>query len=422
MASVALLLGGLAALRGQMESLVGDPISVPLTVNVFEEHSPCESLRYTSDPSWGFAQVLREKPTSEIKSVPNLESPTYFRIPLGNREFLAILDVGKNAEKAALYIDFDGQGQFEAIKGIEGVDQYGSSSPSANFKFGPVTLPKNEESAASPVEVMVSCYVNKKDATRVPYLRITPQTFVSGKLPMGSEEYDVAFVDGAFSGKFQAFNPDPSITRSARARDQRFGATRMGIDLDKNGKLEYRKEIFPMVDLVRINEKYYRVSIAPDGSEAKFQEAKPELGVFDSKCPGMEMFVTSDKCAALLAGNADGKWELPPGKYTTQGFVLSLSVGDEKWALEGSQPNQARYFEIKAGTPTVLALGPPLTLSYSVDKTSAGAASIGLKVAGISGETYSAGATKGWSRQPAPQFTITSEAGENLAQGSFEYG
>jgi hypothetical protein len=423
--SAALLLGGLAVLRGQTEYLVGDPISVPLAVSAFEAHSPYEYLMYASDPSWGYAQALREKPASQIKSVPSLESPRYYRIPLGNREFLAILDVGKEAEKAALYIDFDGQGLFEAIKGIEGVDEYKGRNPAlpyAKFQFGPITLPKTEETVAGPVEVVVSCNVNKKGPNVVPYLRIAPQHFVSGKLQMGSGEYAVAFVDGAFAGRYQTFQSDPSVAPPARARDQRFGATRMGLDLDKNGKFDWAKEIFPLVDLVRINEKYYRVSIAPDGSEAKFQEAKPELGVFDTKCPGMEMFVTSDKCAALLPANAEGKWELPPGKYTTRSFGLSRSVGDEKWTLAGSQPNQARYFEIKAETPAVLPLGPPFALGYSVDKASGEAVSIGLKVAGLSGETYAAGATKGQRQEPAPQFTIISEAGDNLAQGSFEYG
>jgi hypothetical protein len=77
---------------------------------------------------------------------------------------------------------------------------------------------------------------------------------------------------------------------------------------------------------------------------------------------------------------------------------------------------------VKVGSPTVLALGTPLALGYSVDKAVGEAVSIGLKVTGLSGETYAAGAMKVWRREPPPQFTITSEAGDNLAQGSFEYG
>ena len=407
------------ALANKKKPTVAPCIIVPLTAHAFRESSLMEPwiserVRLMSEGS-GFAEALREKPASQIKSEPNLQNPTYFRFPLGNREFLAILDVGKDAEKATLYIDFDGQGLFKAIKGIEGVDKSPARS-SANFQFGPITLPKTKETVAGPFEVLVSCYVrNKKDANMVDRPIIYAQKFVAGKLRIGSEEYAVAFVDGSFVGRFQTFNP--SIEQSARARDQRFGATRMGVDLDKNGKFDFYKEAFPLVDLVRINDKYYRVSIAPDGSEAKFQETKPEVGVLDTKCPGMEMSVISDKCAALLTANADGEWELPPGKYHNRCFALSRMVNDKKWTLDGSnQSTQARYFEIKAGTPTVLPLGPPLALSYSVDKTAGGSVSIGLKVAGISGEIYS-------SVSPAPQvtFTITSETGENLAQGKFEH-
>ena len=394
-------------------------IRVPLTVKSFKKGSPYECLMYTNDPAWSRADALPEKP-AQIKSAPNLQNPTYFRIPLGNRECLAILDVGKDAKKAVLYIDFDGQGLFEAIKGIEGVDEFKGQTPPATyakFNFGPVTLPKTEEAVAGPVEVMVSFFMNKKDAKNDSHLLIAPQKFVAGKLRIGSEEYVVAFVDGSFAGRYQTFNP--SIPWSATARVQHFGATRMGIDLDKNGKFDW-SEIFSLVELVHFNEKYYRVSIAPDGSEVTFQEAKPEVSVLDTKCPGIKMSVISDKCAAWLTANPDGKWELPLGKYTIQDFGLSRMVGDKKWTL---YPHSfLPYFEIKAGTPTVLALGPPLALSYSVVDTSGGAVTIGLKVTGRSGETYWPVATKGEHWEPFPQFTITSETGEKLAQGTFEHG
>ena len=259
-----------------------------------------------------------------------------------------------------------------------------------------------------------------------PFLRIAPKQFVAGKLRIGSDEYAVAFVDGAYAGRFQPVKPDPSNAQPGMARAQRNGATMMAVDLNKNGVLDWRGEISPLVDLVRIDGKYYHASIAPDGSEAKFQEAKPELGVIDTRCPGTELFVVSDKCAALLTPNADGKWELPVGKYTTQSFVLSQNDGGAKWTLDGSQPSHAmRAFEIQPGTPAVIELGAPLALSYTVTNngsTPGATVSIGLNVTGKNGETYSAGAEKDRRREPAPQFTMTSETGENLAQGTFEYG
>jgi hypothetical protein len=426
--SVVLLFGGLAntTLRAQTEALVGDAISVPLTAGTFEERSPNANLMHSASR---VVQALREKPSDDIKSEPQFQNPTYYRLPLGEREVLAVLDVGKDAEMATLYIDFDGRGLFEEIQGIEGVDLYKDrtqKSPYARFKFGPITLPKTEGALAGPVEIMVSCHVIKKEARGVPYLQITPQTYVAGKLQLGSAEHTVAFVDGTCSGRFQPFEADPSPKEPAMVQVRSKGASMMAVDLDKNGNFDWRGEISPLVEMVRIDGKYFRVRVSPDGSHATFQEAKPELGILDTECPGMELFVVSDKCAALLTSNAEGKWELPVGKYTAHGFVLTRTEGDVRWTLDGANPSPAmQAIEVQPGTPAVIALGTPLVLNYSLDRVgrrSADTVSIGLDVTGKNGETYSAGAAKNRQRQPAPRFSIQSETGEKLAEGTFEYG
>lgn len=424
----ALLLGGtvFSMLQAQTDSLVGEAISVPLTGKTFDEGSPDSNLMHSASRG---AQALREKPSGEIKSEPKLQKPIYYRLPLGDREVLAVLDVGKGTEKADLYIDFDGKGLLEDVKGIEGVDllkDRAPESPYAHFKFGPVTLPKSEAAVAGPVEIMLSCTVSKKEGNSIPYLQITPQKYVTGKLRMGSSERTVAFVDGSYTGRFQPFQADPSAKEPAMVQVHRKGASMMAVDLNNNGHFDWRGEVSPLLDLVRIDGKYFHVSVSPDGSLASFQEAKPELGILDTECPGMEMFVVSDKCAALLTSNADGKWELPVGKYTASGFVLTRVEGDIKWTLDGSDPSPAmRAMEIQPETPVVIALGTPLVLNYSLDKdrgNSAETVSIGLNVTGKNGETYSAGAAKNQRREPEPVFTIQSEAGENLAEGKFEYG
>ena len=427
-ASAAVLLGAVSnsTLHGESESLVGEPVTVPLTAKTFVEDSPDTNLMYSASRG---VEALREKPADQIKSEPKLKDPKYYRVLIGGLNLAAILDVGKDAEKAELFIDFDGKGLFASITGIEGVDQIkrqNAQAACAEFLFGPITLPKNAEAVAGPVEVMISCYVEKgivNNKSFRPYLRFTPHKFVAGKLKLGSEERTVAFVDGAFSGKFASAKFDPSDKQGNLLSNR---ATMMAVDLNQNGVIDWNGgEISPLVDMVRIGGKYYRVSVAPDGTQATFQEAKPELAVFDTKCPGLEVFVISDKCAAMLTANDDGKWELPVGKYSAQNFVLTRNDGGVKWSLDGGQPSPAmRAIEVKSGTPTVLELGPPLLLKYSVEKRSnpAEGVDIGLYVTGKSGENYSGGATKDQRREPKPRFTITSEPGEKLAEGAFEYG
>ena len=409
------------------QPLVGQPIHVPLTVGTFgEERTANQKTMYLKLLSARGSQALQTKPAALIKSEPNLESPTYYRIPMDGRDVLAILDIGQKGEKATLYIDFDGQGLFAQIKGFEGVDQYKGRNIQNNFalfNFGPITLPKTADTVTAPVQVTVSCQVMKRAAGNFAYLRVSPQNFVIGALQLGSGQYAVAFVDSALKGRFE---PQKSDSRNLR-QAMRNGASMIAIDLDQNGAFDYKGEISPLLDLVRIDGKYYHVTVAPDGSEAQFQEAKPELGVFDTKCPGMTVFMVSDQCAALLTPNTDGKWKLPVGRYTVQSFALAQTVGDTKWTLAGSRPAPAmNAVNINSATPAVFTLGPPLVLSYSLDRANNvpgdEAVSIGLTITGKGGETYSAGAEKNQSMQPAPRFAINSEAGDKLTEGEFEYG
>ena len=428
--TMVLVIGGLeiAPIQVQAESLVGQPIRVPLTVSAFDERSP--NFNLSSYASHGI-QALKDKPAGEIKSEPKLQNPTYYRLKIGSREILAILDVGKDAENARLYIDLDGRGLLGDATGVAGVDQVkangGSNNDYAFFKFGPVTLPKNPEAVAGPVEVTFSCSMSKKNVEKMrPYLRLSPQKYVTGKLPLGSGEYTVAFVDGAFIGKFEPLKLSSTGAQSAIMRARLNGASTMAIDLNKNGMFDWQGEISPLVGMVRIDGKYYNVSVTPDGSEAAFQEAKPQLGVLDTQCPGMELFVVSDQCAALLTPNSDGKWELPVGKYAAGNFVLTRTDEGIKWTLDGAQPGPAmQNVEVKAGTPTLIPLGPPLALTYTVrqvNNSSTGTVSIGMNLTGKSGESYSAGAQKDHRREPEPKFAIQSETGEKLTEGNFQYG
>lgn len=422
--ATALLMGGW--FQASAETLVGSPIQVPLTVGKFNEKTQDYRLMRLATR---YVQALRGKP-SQIKSEPSLNKPTYYSFTAGKKEIFAILDVSSTVENAKLYIDFDGQGDFSSSKSFDGVDQCknlktkeGQSLEYANFEFGPIEFPKGAESASSP-EVMVSCIVFK-DRKNIPCLDIASQKYVSGKLRLGADEYAVSFADGALAGSFES--SQSGVAGNSRQQHQN-GRLMMAIDLGKNGQFDARGEVFPFRSLVRINEKYYHISLKPDGSAAEFQEAKPDLGELNVKSPSMEMFVLSDQCAALLKANAGGKWELPVGKYALENFALIKEEGTTKWTLSSSQsPDGNKNFEIKSETPKVLELGAPLNLRYSVDKISKPSNSsvvetIGLEVLGKGGETYAAGALKNGMRDAAPKFVILSETGEKVGEGEFEYG
>jgi hypothetical protein len=423
----AMLLAGFAFLpaRGaETETLVGKPIRVPLTAVAFGGGSR-QTESFANAAARGI-DALAARPDNEIKSEPALENPLYYRLPTRGHTYLAILDIGKGAEKATLYVDMEGKGNFKDARSYAGVDQYkGANVSETAFKFGPIEFSGNAESKAGTAGAVATIFIEKPLRGRErPYCRLDPEKYLRGTLTIGSDAYTVAFVDGGFSGKYQPARLDAPVSRQNAYPD---GACFMAIDFNKDGMFDMAGEVSHLVESVRINGAYYHVNVAADGSQAEFQEEKPALGILDTKSPDMEVFAMSDRRAYFLTANETGKWELPVGKYWIESFDRSRQEGGIKWRLEGSEPSKAmQNFEVTPAAPVVMELGGQLALRYSVDQASYGGpvreVSIGLEVRGKAGETYCAGADKNGTREQPPGFTILSEAGDKLTEGQFEYG
>jgi len=401
---------GVGSLLWAQTETKGDPIRVPLKMGVFDERSSCGNLMHQSVR--GIAP-LQKVPADQIKSTPKLQNPAYCRVKLGDREVLVIMDVESEAQKAKLYIDFEGKGLFETLEPVEGVDRRSGDGQYANFEFGPVTIPE------SPASFTVSCFVRKQPNLQFQSFQFHPRNYWAGKLPVADGEYSVFFVNGRLGGKFE-----PAKLAAGEKAFQKIyqdGATFIGIDFDKNGFLDFQKEVFPLAELMQVEGKYYQVRVADNGSEAQFQEVIPRLGVLDTQCPGLELFVLSEQCATLLAANESGKWELPAGKYIIRDFELHQQEDGVKWRLQGGNPGSAG-FEIKPGEPTVIAFGPPLVLKYSMASRGGDAVGLDMALQGQAGETYRPKAERLDRRETGPKFTIQNESGEKLSEGYFQYG
>jgi len=415
------------------DQLLGQPIHVPLTSRAVNANgNGMLPPKFASQimAATRYLQPLSAKPEGQLKSEPKLHTPYYFKLASGSREILIVVDVEQGGEKATLYADLDGKGELGG-KSFHGVDQNKRSSGVSSyafFKFGPIPIPKVAGVAGvagGPVEVTASMGVFKRGSgsNYRPYLRVIPQSLMEGSLRIGAVQYPVSFVDGALTGKFETQKPDAG-SRSEMMRMERAGASIMAVDLDRNGSIDQRWEVSPLVEMVRIDGKYYHVNVTPNGSEATFQEVKPEMGVLDTKCPAAKLFVISDRCAALLTPNQDGKWELPVGTYSTVAHALCQQQGSVKWTLAGAQTSSAmERMDIQAATPHALDMGAPVTFAYSVNsRSNQGTVSIGLEIKGKSGESYSPGVEKNGVQGAAPQFTISDEQGKRLTEGKFEYG
>jgi hypothetical protein len=203
----------------------------------------------------------------------------------------------------------------------------------------------------------------------------------------------------------------------------------------------------PLSKAVCVKGKYYRVEVAPDGSSIKFEKYEPKMGTLDIGTAA-SLTLMSDTGMHNLSG-ADGKWQVPEGRYTCQSLSITRTDADGKqWLLIASNVGPLRTFEVRGGETTTIGIGPPLTLKVAAfgpqvvrtvvgvegggsasapqpSEPQQGPISLSVALAGKGGEMYSLAIRKdarGEVRPPPPKIKISDASGKVLAEGNLDYG
>jgi len=353
-------------------TLSGEEMRVPLTVRAIDkEKDGCLNHYANLDVA-----PMESAPEKELKDAPKFQKPFYYQLSAGERDFIAVLDVG-DAAKSTLYI--------ENVGVFEGKKEEGDS----DFQFGPVLFPD----ALTPMKVFW------RAGSSPPRLKFSPTHCAAGKLQLPDGECTVAFIAKDFSGYF---NPTlPAV---------------MALDFERSGRFSCSKNIFKLPKMMILGGTCYWISLAQNGSEAVFQKAEEPSGVLDTECPGMSLVARSDQCLALLLTNDSGQWKLPAGQYDLHTYRLSGKLSN------GSREKNASWskFEITLNKTAIHKMGPPLKLGYVIKPNGPGVVSIDFQLLGKGGETYAPALDR--EKGEAPRLTIFDEKGTPLAAGKFEFG
>jgi hypothetical protein len=205
------------------------------------------------------------------------------------------------------------------------------------------------------------------------------------------------------------------------------GSDVFAIDLNQNGAFEIslfeRSEITPLARMLKVRDTYYAIDVAPDGTALALKKVEPELGTLDFGGANVKLKLWSDAAEQYLFGS-EGSWQIPAGTYSA--IFIELNEIDSQrnvWTFSSSRDTGSlSNFEIHAGRTTSFRIGPPFFIKTDA-KQFADQVAIGLKLEGRAGEQYSLPAVmKGGRRQPAPEFKIVNERGDELASGQFQYG
>jgi len=423
-AAAALLAAGTSAVRAQGE--------FPLKYVLAEGNDP---LNWDTDES----RSMHTRPP-QIKALPEglSDKVRYFEVSVGGKPLWAVLDT---ASPLKLYVDLARTGDLSSVAPLV------VKASGGRCCYGPIDISTRNGEGAPTVKVM---FVSSKFVEHPGYsvppgaetydynLGVRAAGYMAGDVKLDGQTYRVAVLDKNVNGRYEcAFGKDAVSQPWWRA-------DAIAIDSDQDGKFSDAtgsEEIMPLSKAVCVKGKYYRVEVAPDGSSIKFDKHEPKMGTLDIGTAA-SLTLMSDTAMYNLSG-ADGKWQVPEGRYTSRYLSITKTDAEGKvWTLSGHDMGPLAKFEVRGSETASIQIGPPLSLKVdAVGPQSSGEVArtidgvtvsiagppsgdnvvLNLALVGKAGETYSVAPCKGTEQSLPPKVKILDASGNVLAEGKSEF-
>lgn len=355
----------------------------------------------------------KDKP-SDVKDLPKgmTADCVYFLAEVVGKSTPMVLCYYNRLEYSILYMDTDGDGLLSDEKSYR--PKIKKRYNVKEYIFGPLLIKSQDSDEGNQVELYATTQNGR-------YLSLHPSGYRFGKVRLGENTYKVAVMDGNLDGRYDKIFSLPV------EKTYRFGSDIFAIDLSNGDKtwhlsLINRSEIMPLGRMVKVQNAYYGINVAPDGTTLELEKVEPEFGTLDFCDANVKMKLWSDTGDHYLFGT-EGRWLLPTGRYMALRIELNeIDSGQNVWTFSGHpKAGPLRNFEICADETTAFKIGPPFSIKTDI-RQGANRVSIGLSLEGCTGEQYRFPVLKGGKRQPAPTFKIMDESGNELLSDAFEYG
>ena len=419
-AAAAFLAAGTSAVRAQGV--------FPLKYVLAEENDPLTNTSY-----------YRGMPTRppQIKALPQglSDKVGYCKVSVGGKPLWAVLDA---TSPPKLYVDVAGTGDLSSVAPLVG------KVSGSQWRYGPIDISTGNGEGAPTVKVLFVGIPFKMSvglsaapgAETYDYdLGVRAAGYMAGDVKLDGQTYRVAVLDKNVNGRYEcAFGKDGVSQPWWRA-------DAIAIDSDQDGKFTGAGEIMPLSKAVCVKGKYYRVEVAPDGSSIKFDKHEPKMGTLDIGTAA-SLTLMSDTAMYNLSG-ADGKWQVPEGRYTSRYLSITKTDAEGKvWTLSGHDMGPLAKFEVRGSETASIQIGPPLSLKVdAVGPQSSGEVArtidgvtvsiagppsgdnvvLNLALVGKAGETYSVAPCKGTEQSLPPKVKILDASGNVLAEGKSEF-
>jgi hypothetical protein len=353
----------------------------------------------------------------ELREVPPdaPKEPVYFTVRVGDRDIAGTTYRSTRSwTDVKLRLDTDGDGLLSDEQEYVGT-WLSLFRLSRTYQFGPVMTRQGEIRPGGDV-FYAQCSNGQ-------WLTFYPAFYREGNVLLNGKAYKIALVDHDFDGRFnESFMPPAEDGRAP-------GCDVLAMDLDGDSEFGFgeagESEIMPLSRLVRVNETYYGIQAAEDGSSVEFRRVTPQFGTLDFGGQDVDLRLWSDTAHLRLTGPG-AKWRVPAGKYAVVSLELTETDSTGKrWTFKSSKAStkteKLGAFEVRPGESISFRVGPPFQIRTSMRK-SGGNVLVGFELEGQAGELYKPGAEKAGKTVPEPEFKIVDASQRVVDSGRFKYG
>ncbi len=355
----------------------------------------------------------KDKP-NELKDLPKgfTTDCVYFLAEVFGKSTPMVLGYYNRLEYSILYMDTNSNGRLSDEKAYH--PKIKKRSRYKEYTFGPILMKSRDEKG----EYKTEFYAKTSHGQ---FLSLQPSGYRAGKIRLGKDTFKVAVIDGNFDSRYDKIFSHP-VKRLSRPDCDIFAIGLSNGDKKWHLSISQRSEIMPLGRMVKVQNTYYGINVASDGTTLELKKVVPELGTLDFEGTNVKLKLWSDVGDQYLFGS-EGGWQIPAGVYSV--LLVELNEFDSErnvWTFSNRPyAGPLRDFEIRAGQKTSFKIGPPFSIKTDVRHTG-DKVSIGLSLEGCTKERYRFPVLKGGKRQPAPSFIVVNEAGKELTSGHFEYG